>query len=77
MTRPDGEAPAMWVLAAVAALVLGLAAVVVGLNILPSPSKALEGGTLVPLLVAWGIVLVGVVASVRLAKFILTARPRS
>jgi hypothetical protein len=67
----------MWVLAAVAALVLGLAAVVVGWNILPSPSRALEAGTFVPLLVAWGVVLVGVVASVRLARFILAARPKS
>jgi hypothetical protein len=67
----------MWVLAAVAALVLGLAAVVIGWNILPSPSKALEAGTFVPLLVAWAIVLVGVVASVRLARFILAARPKS
>ena len=67
----------MWVLAAVAALVLGLASIVVGWNILPGPSKALEGGTFIPLLVAWGIVLVGVGASVTLARFILSARPKS
>jgi hypothetical protein len=66
----------MWVLAAVAALALGLATVVVGLNILPGPSKALAGGTFVPLLVAWAIVGVGVFASVKLARFILSARPK-
>ena len=67
----------MWVLAAIAALVLGLASVVIGWNILPSPSEALKGGTFVPLLVAWGIALVGLVASVTLARFILSARPKS
>jgi hypothetical protein len=66
----------MWVLAAVAALVLGLASVLVGWNILPAPSEALKGGTFIPLLVAWGIVLVGVGASVTLARFILSARPK-
>ena len=67
----------MWVLAAMAALALGLASVVIGLNILPSPAAAVEGGTVIPLLVAWCVVLVGVGASVTLARFILTARPKS
>ena len=67
----------MWVLAAIAALVLGVASMVVGWNILPSASAALKGGTFVPLLVAWGIALVGLVASVTLARFILSARPKS
>lgn len=67
----------MWVLAAIAALALGLASVVIGLNILPSPSAALEGGTVVPLLVAWSVVLVGASASVTLARFILSARPKA
>jgi hypothetical protein len=31
----------------------------------------------VPLLVAWGVALVGLVASVTLARFILSARPKS
>ena len=67
----------MWVLAAIAALALGLASVVIGWSILPSPSKALEGGTFIPLLVAWGVALVGLFASVTLARFILAARPKS
>jgi len=67
----------MWVLAAIAALALGVASVVVGLNILPGPSKAFAAGTGVPLLVAWAVVFVGVWASVTLARFILTARPKS
>lgn len=67
----------MWVLAAIAALALGLASVVIGLNILPSPSAAIEGGTVVPLLVAWSVVLVGASASVTLARFILRARPKA
>lgn len=67
----------MWVLAAIAALVLGVAGVVIGWNILPSPSVALKAGTFVPLLVAWGIALVGLVASVTLARFILSARPKA
>ena len=67
----------MWVLAAIAALALGVASVVVGWNILPSPSKAFAAGTAVPLLVAWGVVLVSVAASVTLARFILAARPKS
>ena len=67
----------MWVLAAIAALALGVASVVIGWNILPGPSAAIKGGTVVPLLVAWAIVFVGVSASVTLARFILSARPRS
>ena len=67
----------MWVLAAIAALALGAASVVIGWNILPGPSAALKGGTVIPLLVAWGIVAVGVAASVTLARFILTSRPKS
>ena len=67
----------MWVLAAIAALALGVASVVVGWNILPGPSQALKAGTFVPLLVAWVIALVGLVASVTLARFILSARPKS
>ena len=67
----------MWVLAAVAALVLGAASVMVGWNILPSLSKAREGGTFIPLLVAWAVVLVSASASVMLARFILSARPKS
>ena len=67
----------MWVLAAIAALALGVASVVIGWNILPSPSKALGAGTFIPLLVAWGVVLVSVSASVTLARFILSTRPKS
>jgi len=67
----------MWVLAAIAALALGVASVAVGLNILPGPSKAFAAGTGVPLLVAWAVVLVGVSASITLARFILAARPKS
>ena len=67
----------MWLLAAIAALALGVASVVIGWNILPGPSAALKGGTAVPLLVAWGVVLVSVSASVTLARFILSARPKS
>jgi hypothetical protein len=67
----------MWFLAAIAALLLGVASLLVGWNILPSPSKAREAGTFIPLLVGWSVVLVSVGASVALAKFILGARPRS
>ena len=69
--------PAMWVLVAIAALALGVASAVIGWNILPGPSKALEGGTFVPLLVAWSVALVAIVASITLARFILAARPKS
>lgn len=67
----------MWVLVAMAALALGLASAVIGWNILPSPSDALEGGTIIPLLVAWAIVLVGVGAAITLARFVLSARPKN
>ncbi len=67
----------MWILAAIAALALGVASVMVGWNILPSPSKASEAGTFIPLLVAWSVVLVSAGSSLALAKFILGARSRS
>jgi hypothetical protein len=67
----------MWVLAAIAALALGVASVVIGFNILPGPSKASRPARACHCssrgLSCW----VGVSASITLARFILSARPKS
>jgi hypothetical protein len=67
----------LWVLCAVVVLALGAGSIVLGTSFLPSFTKASQGGTLVPLLVAWALIAVAVVTALTLAKFLLTHRSRA
>jgi hypothetical protein len=66
----------LWVLCAVAALLLAIGSILLGVNILPGLGKASEAGTVVPVLVVWAIIATAVVAAVMLAKFLLANRSR-
>jgi hypothetical protein len=67
----------LWVLCAVAALLLAVGSILLGVNILPGFGKALGAGTVVPVIVAWAIVATAVVSAVLLAKFLLSQRSRA
>jgi hypothetical protein len=67
----------LWVLCAIAALAIGAASILVGVNILPGFGKAVESGTVIPLLVAWSVAGTAVVAALLLARFLLSQRSRA
>ena len=67
----------LWVLCAVAAIRLAVGSVLLGTGFLPTPGKAMESGTIIPLLVAWTLIATAVVSALTLAKFLLNNRSRS
>ena len=66
-----------WVLCAVAAIGLAVGSVLLGTGFLPTPGKAMESGTIIPLIVGWTLIATLVVSALTLAKFLLSHRSRS
>ena len=67
----------LWVLCAVAAVGLAVGSVLLGTGFLPTPGKAMESGTIIPLIVAWTLIATAVVSALTLAKFVLSHRSRT
>lgn len=61
------------VIGAVAALAVGLASVILGVNLLPPRETVQEAGTLIPWLVAWGMVLGTMLVALILAAYLVAS----
>ena len=65
------QSPLESVVGAIMAAALGIISVILGMAFLPSGTKAYEDGTLVPWLLAWGMIWVTALAAFALTGFLI------
>ena len=60
-----------WIVGAIAVLGLAVVSLILGQTLLPSSSVAQKGGTEVPWLLTWGVILVTALIAVAIAGFLM------